>query len=665
MEKVHHPRNCRRSIGIGIVTLLAISILLSPSLSDTHDDSDAVPPRRNEYGKDDVLMIDGFQASAALQFANTQRSKGFAGKIVVLTLQALPDTPTRLADDLVVFGAATDVRAKLQMAVPLLLALEYLRYLDTAPDIVRVLFVSPSDVLLCGNAFDLIADPGQLHVVFGQWDYVEENVVGASPMLFGGGVEAMTSFLEIFRSFIAKNVTRSGELRFQHAVAALSTPVATFDPILVVEATNGSCDDDMRRATCSGTRLVAAVDIRRCSQLGHVSSIRHCPTHLQKSIYSRTYPSYGKRTALLPLHIQTVLKKALPAPMPYLPVVKAYTACPLLRRSAVLGMAANLRKRHAVYGDRLKPFVNSFLASANRRCTDLVLFMNGPRPADPGYDRVVWVDMSDFQLTERPTCKPKDSRMEYFHEWLARSGALSYAMIAIVDVDDVFFQADPFASLVQWKGWADVTATAEWLLMPAESVPIAHRSPYVPKTFELFKTWQDRLFGKAYRKALTNATLPSGESLPMLNSGLLVGSGQAVAGLLQVMFGLLKPTMEGDVCGIDQALLTMLVFDGLAAGKFPARVWIANPEYFVFRHGVERPVDALWVGEALVNCDGRRYSVVHRWPWQLTTMHPWRHPWVHRRTMRARIEEKKPAASVVQGKRKVTADSLADSSSHE
>jgi hypothetical protein len=190
----------------------------------------------------------------------------------------------------------------------------------------------------------------------------------------------------------------------------------------------------------------------------------------------------------------------------------------------------------------------------------------------------------------------------------------------------VFFQADPFATLLAWEGWAALNESPEWLLVPSESLPLSSRSAYLPKAFEFFKLWQDRVFGVAYRRALSRSTLPSGEPLPIVNSGLFLGTAQAVVGLLDVMFALLRPTVEGVVCGVDQTLLTMIIYDGLAAANFPAAVWIANPEYFVYRNGAERPADAMWSNGSLVNCAGQRYSIVHQFE-------PSRHPWVWRHVM--------------------------------
>ena len=551
----------------------------------------------------------------------------------------LRSTPTpKLDDGVCVFGInASDVSLKIHAAVPLLLAERFL--LSERPGFLKGLYVDPAEVSLCGDAFELMKTSDHVYVAKGKWDFVDSATSsGASPYFFGGNRDAMLHFLSEHSKAQTVNMTRAAEIRFQ--LVALAVGAKPFPPSRVAEATGEACEAVMRAPdSCEDFPFVALVDRRRCFVEGREEYGNFCPSRFMEPLYKLPPDVNHEQLRALPKRTRDALMHHNRSLLPYLHYARQFEKCPLGRRSAVLGMAANYHNKHAIFGDRLAPFVNSFLRSCNRRCTDLVLFINGPRPPYPSWDRVVWVDMSDFQLTERPQCNPTESRMEYFYLWLVRNGGLHYGMVAIVDVRDVFFQDDPFSSLLSWSQWPKVAATPEWILLPSESLSISSRSAFLPKAFHFYKMWQDVVFGRTYRRLLSNGTLPTGEALPIVNSGLLVGTAQAATELLAVMYELLLPTVNGTVCGVDQSLLTMLVYTGLHAAGFAPPVWIANPEYAIYRNGVERAADALWRNNTLVNCLGERYSIVHQFE-------PSRHPWVWRYAMAAmRIDwgPKKPS----------------------
>jgi hypothetical protein len=160
------------------------------------------------------------------------------------------------------------------MAVPLLLAQKYL-VTPGLDRINRVVFVSPSEVVLCGNIFRLIADTAELYVVYGHWDYSERSALGASPLLFGGGPGVVRSLLASFAASLLTNRTRSGERRFLTTVAQLSVSVRTFDPQVVFEATPDACADFAKvQPVCSPSGgFVALVDRRRCNSPGQPAGV--------------------------------------------------------------------------------------------------------------------------------------------------------------------------------------------------------------------------------------------------------------------------------------------------------------------------------------------------------------------------------------------------------
>ena len=555
-------------------------------------------------------------------------------------------------------------------AAPLLLAASFLEQIPRENHSVAVIYLDGMRSAWCQDVFASadFSDAARLYKLDGCWGIpsCQKDVTG--PYFFAGSLQAVGNFFSIVKQTFdcsdgVVDGTRLAQFAIDRYEAAWvgsvqsmpsavtghpNAPVCTAARDLLRSDEERRFESRMSLALCgaSGNGSVALiVDIALCTdgprdeQFGDF-----CPATHTRDLYAPS-SSTGHD-----LRVQ-VVQQAKPSAFGGLGTVRSNLSFANLKAmrkernmskygecgkagvglpSAVIGIAGGY------HVDVFSNFVNTFLAVTDMNCTDLILFVSDvakTREVRPAWSKVTLISVSDYSIVETPSkCGWSDKRFELYYQWLS-ANAHRYFMAAMVDVRDVLFQADPFASLFKSKTWtkhfSNISAEDELLLPSMEEYVASSSSSYATAAFVFFNLWHDAGIAQQYRKMLQTLQFSeTNEHLPVLCSGLVVGTAKALLHLTyaQVMF------FKGDVpCGFDQGIFQMLAVDGLVESGYSGTIAFFNPHFWTMRNGAERPQDVLWKDGRLVNCYGEAYSIIHQFE-------QGRHPWAGDRIARAVME---------------------------
>jgi hypothetical protein len=535
--------------------------------------------------------------------------------------------------------------------VPLVLAHRFLLQRGVARQPRTVVFMDGMRVAWCGDVFDL-SDFSKLLVVESCWGAPSCETPVPGPYLIGGPVQRVTQLLAYFADTAACSSYASDAMQMlPFAVERYSLafgPPVTSPRIVAADFRSSLCKAareivdsgallHVSRSVCDAAVRLAApvsavVDFAMCAE-GHEAG-DFCGTNYLGDVLRISDEGHDQRAE--------ALKAALPFAHRSLTEVRSWAALVGTHnrtkrtdasKYGQCGQGSNLP--NAVVGvaggkagvDYMREFVETFLASANTACTVLSLFVDDPekvRVKHAEWSAVRFLSMADYPIEELPSsCGWADKRFELYYRWLQRH-ADEYFMAAFVDVRDIVFQADPFGALFSSQAWkrdfSHISASDNLVLAVMEDYSAQSSSAYAVAARNFFSFWHDHGISHAYRALLDRVLLPpKHDSLPVLCSGLIVGS---TNGLLHLTLAHLGWAKYSDRCGFDQGIFQMLVVDGLRISGFNGTVALLNGNLGPFRNGAWRPQDTLWSSrtQQMVNCRGEPYAIVHQ-------HEGGRHPW--------------------------------------
>ena len=574
-------------------------------------------PADDERDCPNLLFINGFQYEYLERFLREFAQTISCCEIVVVHPPLQPAKSRRLNDLHKLWRALlTPVRIRFHSAkfphysptiYPVAVAGDYMERNQGASR--SVLFVEPTEVTWCGNVFSELSDPSVV--------YTFQFNGSTVPFMFGA---AGLTFSRYISRIVQKGLVGKVPLDLQLSMERTMFPVKIFS-----DAVSYCVSSVPQRACLPNGNILATIDRRACLQQSPTRFGDSCPTKLLDRLYflnetgerlialSRNYVAteailnYRKSS----LHHSVISKR-------YAPVQPRFAACPFSRPSAVVSIALGYSLQ------KMEPFVRTFLGTASDVCSVLVVFVdNNVEQLKRQWSGVRWVDVGLFPPKEgsaRCNRSVVDFRFEVYFRWLDEGASLEFGSILITDSRDVLFQGDPFRSFLRATATLGLNYAAEWIYVSSESFLTSSVSSINNDPYRFFEMWMRTAFGKKYVTAFRKSPLKGSsiigqdllfESFPILCAGLLYGRSSAMMHLLALIYHVQQA--RSMPCGMDQALVTALLVDGIPAAKIPVAVIIANPEYSGFRNMYERAEDIL-VKEnvGVVNCDGDPYSLLHQ-----------------------------------------------------